>query len=538
MPGDAEAFDLVVLGAGAAGLQAGYFLERAGSRYVVLEANPEVGAFWHRYPRSRELISFNRVSSIYQDPELLMRWDWNSLLTDDYGLLFRDYSQRLYPRAEEMERYLRDFAARYRIRIRYGVRARTVRRDGDGFLVSPETGPELRAGRLVVATGVGLPFIPDIPGVELAEGYETVPMEPEAFRGQRVLVLGKGNSAFEVADVAVETAALVHLASPNPVRMAWRTRHPGNVRANYVRLLDTYQLKLLNGVLDCDVRWIKRAGDDFAVSVAYRHADGEEETLHYDRVVRCTGFRFDGSIFDASCRPEMDPSIRRMPAMSSTWESVNVPGLFFAGTLMQTRDFRRASTPFVDGFRYNIRTLVRMLCAGDADRVPPGRELPLTTDALAAEITGRICRSSGLWAQFGYLCDAVFLGQGRAEYHEELPRDFVQEIGARRGADVLTVNFEWGSWSGDVFSIDRHPSHDLAYTNVFLHPVVRRYRAGEQVAEHHVLEDLLGMYDGAGESGLVRLRSGRDMVTYHAEEHDRPLREFLDAQLATAGPAG
>ena len=538
MPGDAEAFDLVVLGAGAAGLQAGYFLERAGSRYVVLEANPEVGAFWSRYPRSRELISFNRVSSIYQDPELLMRWDWNSLLTDDYSLLFRDYSQRLYPRAEEMERYLRDFAVRYGIRIRYGVRVQTVRRDGDGFLVHPEAGPELRARQLVVATGFGRPFIPDIPGVEVAEGYETVPMEPEAFRGQRVLVLGKGNSAFEVADVALETAALVHLASPNPVRMAWRTRHPGNVRANYVRLLDTYQLKLLNGVLDCDVRWIKRVGDDFVVSVAYRHADGEEETLHYDRVVRCTGFRFDASIFDDSCRPEMDPSIRRTPAMNSTWESVNVPDLFFAGTLMQTRDFRRASTPFVDGFRYNIRTLVRMLCAGDDDRVPPGRELPLTTGALAAEITGRISRSSGLWAQFGYLCDAVFLCEGRAEYHEELPRDFVQEVGARRGADVLTVNFEWGTWSGDVFSIDRHPSHDMAFTNVFLHPVVRRYRAGGQVAEHHILEDLLGMYDGAGESGVVRRRSGRDMVTYHAEEHDRPLREFLDAQLATAGRVG
>ena len=537
MPSSTETFDFVILGAGAAGIQLGYFLERAGSRYVILEGDAEVGRFWRRFPRSRELISFNRVSSIYEDPELLMRWDWNSLLTDDYSMRFRDYSQRLYPRAEEMERYLKDFVQRFGIRVSFNCRIQTVSRDGDGFLVHPEHGGPLRARRLVVATGVGRPFVPEIPGIELAEGYESVPMEPDAFRDQRVLVLGKGNSAFEVAEVALETAALVHLASPNPIRLAWRTRHPGNVRANYVRLLDTYQLKLLNGALDCDVRWIRREGDGFDVCVTYHHADGEEETLHYDRIVRCTGFRFDDSIFDDSCRPEPHPVIGRLPAMSSTWESVNVPNLFFAGTLMQSRDFRRASTPFVDGFRYNIRTLSRMLCGGDTDRVPPGRRVARTTEALSAEIIARISRSSGLWAQFGYLCDAIVLDGDTATYHEELPRDFCQELGARRGDETLTINFEWGSWDGDVFAIDRHPSADMAYTNVFLHPVVRHYRSGEMVAEHHVLEDLLGMYAGAGESGVVRRRSGRDMHTYHQDEHDRPLREFLDRQVGAAAGA-
>jgi thioredoxin reductase len=529
-----DELDFVILGAGAAGLQLAYFLKRAGHSHVVLEGDAEVGAFWRRYPRSRELISFNRVSSIYDDPELLMRWDWNSLLTDGYEHLFRDYSRRLYPTADEMVRYLQAFASRYAIDIRYGTVVTRVSRDGDGFLLRAEDGTVHRGRRLIVATGVRRPYVPDIPGIELAEGYETVALDPEEFRDQRVLVIGKGNAAFEVVNAIVDTVALVHAASPHPVKMAWRTRHPGNVRANYVRILDTYQLKLLNGVLDCHVQDISREGSGFAVRVSYVHADGEEETLHYDRVIRCTGFRFDDAIFDESCLPAIDPVTGRLPAQTSCWESTNVPDMFFVGTLMQVRDFRKASTPFVDGFRYNIRTLFRMLCQGDAERVPAGRELPADAAALTDAITARVSSSAGLWAQFGYLCDAVVLRGSTATYHEELPRDFVLERARDRHEHVFTVNFEWGPWDGDVFAIDRHPSHATAHTNVFLHPVVRHYRCGELHGEHHVLEDLLGMYRGDGESGFVSRRSGRDMRSYHAEEHEAPLREFFERHLEDA----
>src|SRR5262249_47512636 len=156
-----------------------------------------------------------------------------------------------------------------------------VARDEAGFVVRTEAGAALHARHLVVATGVLRPFVPPIPGIEAAEGYETVPLEPECSRAQRNLAVGHGNAGVAAADKATEPAALVHLASPRPVRLAWRTRHPGNVRANYVRLLDTYQLKLLNGVLDCKVLDIRRERDGFAVTVSYLHADGEQETLHY-----------------------------------------------------------------------------------------------------------------------------------------------------------------------------------------------------------------------------------------------------------------
>lgn len=524
--------DVVVIGAGPAGLQMAYFLDRSGRRCVVLEAEAEVGSFWRRYPRSRQLISFNRVHSIYTDPELQLRWDWNSLLTEGYELLFRDYSRRLYPHAEEMHRYLQEFARRYGGDVRLSTPVARVRRNsGGGFRVETGTGQVLGCRQLVVATGIGTPYVPAIAGIEHAEGYEEVSLDPADFVDQKVLIIGKGNSAFEVADVLLDSAAIVHLASPRSIRFAWDTRHPGHVRGHVTRILDTYQLKLLNGLLDADVLEIVPEGRKLLVTVSYAHADGELETFCYDRVIRCTGFRFDASIFDEGCRPHFDDT-GRLPAMTSTWESVNVPDLFFAGTLMQARDFRRASSAFIDGFRYNIRTLAALMGCRATGAPLPGRRLPATPGGLAERVIARVSRSSGLWAQFGYLNDVIVVEGEEAVHHEELPRDYVFDGGLAAREHCYTISLEWGSWQGDVFAIERHPSHETASTNVFLHPIVRRYRHGELVAEHHVLEDLLGMYHARGETGFVRSRSGRDMDRYHREEHELPLRAFFESQLA------
>ena len=111
---------------------------------------------------------------------------------------------------------------------------------------------------------------------------------------------------------------------------------------------------------------------------------------------------------------------------------------------------------------------------------------------------------------------------------------FVQSVMPLAGGTTYTITLEWGSWEGDVFAIDRHPSHRTAYTNVFLHPIVRRYRRRELVAEHHVLEDLLGMYCAGGETGFVRRRSERDLRRYHLEEHEFPMRAFFRRQLSTS----
>ncbi len=91
--------DCLVIGAGPAGLQLGSFLKRAGRDYLILEAGRAPGTFFGRFPRHRRLISINKPHTGWDDPELNLRMDWNSLLSDDPRLLFTRYTGRYLPDA-------------------------------------------------------------------------------------------------------------------------------------------------------------------------------------------------------------------------------------------------------------------------------------------------------------------------------------------------------------------------------------------------------------------------------------------------------
>jgi cation diffusion facilitator CzcD-associated flavoprotein CzcO len=297
--------DYMVIGAGPAGLQLGYFLQQSGRDYVILEAGRTPGTFFRTFPRHRSLISINKPHTGETDPERNLRMDWNSLLSDDPQLLFTRYSERYFPAADDLVRYLGDFADAKQLRIQYGTRVVEVARDGDGFVAVDNAGRSYRARRLVVATGPSRPYIPAIPGVEWAERYGDVSVDPRDFLDQRVLIIGKGNSAFETADNLIETAAVIHVTGPSSIRMSWRTHYAGHLRAVNDNFLDTHQLKWQNALLDGEVSQIEKTPDGYTVSFSFSRANEFVKELRYDRVILCTGFRFDESIFAPNCRPEL-----------------------------------------------------------------------------------------------------------------------------------------------------------------------------------------------------------------------------------------
>lgn len=67
-------------------------------------------------------------------------------------------------------------------------------------------------------------------GSNLVEGYESMSTNAEDYRNQAVLILGKGNSAFETAQNLLGKASVVHMISTNTVRLAWQTHYVGDVR--------------------------------------------------------------------------------------------------------------------------------------------------------------------------------------------------------------------------------------------------------------------------------------------------------------------
>ncbi len=510
----------IILGAGPAGLQLGYFLERGGHEYLILERGAGAGTFYERFPRHRTLISSNKTRTGYTDPEVNMRFDWNSLLTEDYGLLFGSYTRRYFAPADDLVKYLRDFARHYGLRIQSNTEIRRISRPGTRFHLEDSQGNAYTCEVLVVATGNSRPYLPKIEGIELAEQYTEVSVQPEDFDNQRVLIIGKGNSAFETADNLVETTALIHMASPQPVKLAWQSHFPGHLRAVNNNFLDTYQLKTQNALLDATIQRIRRLDNgQLAVSFSYTHADGEQEEIVYDRVIACTGFRFDAELFEPECRPALVIN-DRFPEQTSRWESVNVPNLYFAGALTQMRDFKKTNSAFIHGFRYNSRALAWILAHRIEGKPLPSTSVETTVEGITRALLAQINRSSALWQQFGFMgCALVLDGEqpGQATFYAELPLDYIHESGMAGASPYFVVTLEFGKNKvADPFSVVRHPTAERAHESFFLHPVVRLFTEGQEVAEHHLLEDLFGEWK-------------------NEKVHVAPLREFIQQQLQALG---
>jgi thioredoxin reductase len=515
--------DYLIIGAGPAGLQLGYHLDRAGRNYRILESGPTPGTFFRTFPRHRQLISINKRHTGRADPEFNLRMDWNSLLGD--GPLFTAYTRRYFPDAGDMVRYLADYAAANDLIISYDTLATRVERTGNDFTVTDQHGEPHTARHLIVATGLSRPYIPAIPGIELADGYESVSTDPDEFTDQRVLIIGKGNSAFETADNLVETAAVIHLAGPHAIRMAWQTHYVGHLRAVNNNFLDTYQLKAQNAVLDGTILNIERDGDGFVVTVSFSRAGEVTRDLRYDRVIRATGFRFDSEVFAEGTRPELVIN-DRFPAQTSAWESRNVPGLHFAGTVMQVRDFNESTSGFIHGFRYCVRALHRILEQRHHGVPWPRTHVGADSAALTDAVLARMNRSSALWQQFGYLGDVVVMAGDCAAYFEEVPVAYVHDVDLAAGADFVVITLEYGPDHDKVDPFDitvhrvRQNSTDDTPDAAYLHPVLRHFRAGAMLGVHHVAENLES--DWTSET-----------------VHRAPLRAFFARQLALndGGPA-
>jgi putative flavoprotein involved in K+ transport len=143
--------DTLVIGAGQAGLAAGYHLQRAGHSFAILEGAPQAGGSWPHYYESLRLFSPARFSSLP-------------------GLPFFGDPER-YPARDEVIAYLRQYAAHFQLPIITAARVATVARDGNLFRVQIDDGRTFHARSLIAATGsFHRPYLPDLPGQEAFRG--------------------------------------------------------------------------------------------------------------------------------------------------------------------------------------------------------------------------------------------------------------------------------------------------------------------------------------------------------------------------------
>lgn len=506
----------LIIGAGPAGLQLAHFLDQAGEDYLVLERAETAGSFFEHYPRHGTLLSINKVHTGYDDLESRRRYDWNALLCEDEALQFREFSLDYFPSAAQLVAYLRAFAERLDLTIAYNSAVVRIARDRGRFVLTLADDRTYTCERLFVATGIPNATLPAIEGVELCENYDRFSVDPAGFTDQRVFIVGKGNSAFETADALIPTTRKIWVCGPNTVRLAWATHYVGHVRAVNNNFLDTYQLKTQNNILDGELRAVRRESGALVADVWF---ESRQQLLSFpcDRVLLCAGFGADFDPFDTSCAP-VRRSCGKLPLMTCEWESVNVPGLFFAGTLMQSRDYRKTMSAFIHGFRHNIQSLVSLLQARDGtgpwvERV----RLPSEGKELAVAVIERLSTSAALLLQPGFLSDVLVPADDAAmEYLPEVPVDVVKEKLLTTHEELFVMTLEYGESDGytDPFAMPR--GVDVA-EDFYLHPILRHYQGGELVSRFFLPDDLDNDWRNTPEyvreltDWLTRCRRGMDV---------------------------
>ncbi|WP_449064786.1 flavin-containing monooxygenase [Planomonospora algeriensis] len=177
-------------------------LLRAGLRPLVLEAGQRAAGSWPHYYDSLTLFSPARYSALPGAPF--------------------DGDPDRYPHRDEVTAYLQRYAARLDADIRTGARVTAVRAEsGGGFSVEFADGTVLHAPAVIAASGsFGNPHLPFLPGQETFTGqilHAAAYRTPAPHAGQRVVVVGAGNSAVQIAHDLADVAE-VTLATREPIR--------------------------------------------------------------------------------------------------------------------------------------------------------------------------------------------------------------------------------------------------------------------------------------------------------------------------------
>lgn len=467
-------YDVVVVGSGPGGLQASHALSGLGVRHAVISSDRAPGGMFRRFPIYERLISWTKPDAPAErgtrEYEL---YDHNSLIGESGArALVPEFMDRSYdvPSRAEMEAALQTFAERARVRVRYGCEWGATRREGDGFALETSDG-EYRSRFVVYAIGMTKRWIPEIPGAEFATHYvETGPAA--AYRGKRVVIIGKRNSGFEIASGLLPWAKELILVSPRPVKIDVLPQSP--LRLRYLQPYEEYVRGGAGSyVVDAAIERVERSNGALRVVADGTTWPGRLE-FEADEVILATGFKV--PLRDLR---ELDVATvlnDRVPALTPFFESVSAPGIFFAGnaSVGSKGPRKHGVTPnstSVNGFRYNARVLAEHL----AERLGIERRRPeIARDELVGFLLRELAGAPELWIQRNFLTRVVSASNGSFRDEGILPLEHFLDSG---GSDAVAAAIE-------------------ADPRAVIHPTVYVRRAG-LIQEHELPPHPVHAYDGS-----------------------------------------
>ena len=197
---DQETLDVVIVGAGFAGMNMQHKIQQRGFSVRLFEAGSGVGGtwYWNRYPGARVDVESVEYSYSFDD-ELQQEWSW---------------SER-YASQPELMRYANYFADRFKLRENMRCNTRvtsaTYNPKDCRWQITTSQGDEVSAKYFVLATGfLSSGSIPDFDGLNDYTGNKYLtskwPKEDIDFSGQKVAVIGTGSSAVQSIPIIAKQA--------------------------------------------------------------------------------------------------------------------------------------------------------------------------------------------------------------------------------------------------------------------------------------------------------------------------------------------
>jgi putative flavoprotein involved in K+ transport len=192
--------EVIVVGGGQAGIAAGYYLSRAGTGFLILDAGTRGGEAWAQRWDTLELFTPARYSSLPGLPFPGSPWH--------------------YPGKDEVAAYMRSYVKAFDLPVRYDTRVTALERAPDGYRLATTAGT-YTADQVIVATGAyQQPFIPPAAAGlngQVTQLHSAAYRRPAQIPGGRVLVVGAANSGTQIAaDLAATHRVWLSQGSPIP----------------------------------------------------------------------------------------------------------------------------------------------------------------------------------------------------------------------------------------------------------------------------------------------------------------------------------
>lgn len=280
--------DVIIVGAGQAGLSVAYFLRRTNLSVLLLDAEDAGGGAWQHGWDSLRLFSPAAWSSIAGWP--------------------MPAAGEQYPNRDHVIDYLRKYEARYQFNIERPVRVTGIESTEQVFQVNAG-GRRWYARAVVLATGTWRnPFVPEVQGAASSKGlqlHSAQYVSSEPFKGKRVMVVGGGNSGAQIlAEVSLVAQSTTWVTSEPPAFLPDEV--DGRVlferaTARWQALQEGKDLENLPGgfgdivmvppVLDARNRGVLQSVGPFESLTVDGARWGDGNSKLFDAIIWCTGFR-------------------------------------------------------------------------------------------------------------------------------------------------------------------------------------------------------------------------------------------------------